>query len=834
MNDQRKINITPDPSILLALTNTPLEPLDALCELIDNGIDAFRSAKLAGTPVENPWIQITIPNASEVAKGGGRIVIADNGVGLDEETLAKALTAGYSSKNQYDSLGMFGMGFNIASGKLGMKTIVTSTKSSDDFAIRTEIDLVTLVKQKTFDLDTLRVEKPNDLASGTIIEISGWWPEGSQNSGFVKKLASISKPKLIEQIGRRYASILRKTDAERMTIRVNGDAVRSFEHCVWSESRFVERQGWGKIPSKITFDKVLNAQRHCIQDSVLIAADASECEHCGGSEFRTIEERVRGWVGIQRFDDSDRFGIDVIRNGRAILIGEKDAFFSLSDDFGSRAKEYPVDSVYGRIVGEINIDHVPVDFTKQDFQRASESWKRALEFIRGESLLESNWPSGYKNESPVGKLFKGYRKVRRPGTEDLYMGVYDEVQKKAQRVPRAIEREYFEKFQQRLPGYFDDLEWYKLVEDANRPSIKGLTPCPTCAFQNSDTDEECLECGKILRAKPCVSCSKAIVESAVSCPLCGESQIPEVKEPWICGVCAEVNNIDDDACSKCHSLRGTKNPMDIESLKARSRQEPYLCFSQKTFALSSNLTSNPLSANVYVLENGNLDLKWGGPSIPIVVFKETLGTLNIFLDLAHEMFATFGMDPKVPIAVESANYIYQLMPGNQNLNVSTISGIIIGELWGESVSAGFEDLKTDIENLFSSISQQLMQIEEVSDFANDLTKHEESELAGNLIKVGKLSELEKYKSNGFYLAYLSPRVIVRFFEKFGPTWFGIVWSEQLPEGELDAVVQTRTQRYEMYLRALSDCASYFTHPSKDQYEMKRTRASVEFLKEKLR
>ena len=42
------LDITPDPKVLIALTHTPLKPLDALCELIDNGIDAFRTAALQG------------------------------------------------------------------------------------------------------------------------------------------------------------------------------------------------------------------------------------------------------------------------------------------------------------------------------------------------------------------------------------------------------------------------------------------------------------------------------------------------------------------------------------------------------------------------------------------------------------------------------------------------------------------------------------------------------------------------------------------------------------------------------------------------------------------
>ena len=140
MTDEQRLNITPTPDVLIALTNTPLKPLDAICELIDNGIDAFRAADIAGTSVQHPWIQIHIPGEAEVKRGEGKIRIADNGAGLDMAGLEKALTAGFSSKNQFDTLGLFGMGFNIASGKLGKTTTVTTARKSDDYAIQTVLD----------------------------------------------------------------------------------------------------------------------------------------------------------------------------------------------------------------------------------------------------------------------------------------------------------------------------------------------------------------------------------------------------------------------------------------------------------------------------------------------------------------------------------------------------------------------------------------------------------------------------------------------------------------------------------------------------------------------
>src|SRR4030095_17166661 len=123
-----------------------------------------------------------------------------------------------------------------------------------------------------------------------------------------------------------------------------------------------------------------------------VSASQGTCPACGSSSFRTIQERVRGWVGIQRFDDQTAFGVDLIRNGRAIRIDEKAAFFEFTDEFKKTTKDYPIDSPFGRIVGEIHLDHVPVDFLKQDFQRSSEEWQGAIEFLRGSSSLQPTQP----------------------------------------------------------------------------------------------------------------------------------------------------------------------------------------------------------------------------------------------------------------------------------------------------------------------------------------------------------------------------------------------------------------------------------------------------------
>ena len=97
------------------------------------------------------------------------------------------------------------------------------------------------------------------------------------------------------------------------------------------------------------------------------------------------------------------------------------------------------------------------------------------------------------------------------------------------------EKEYYEKFKQKLPGFYDDGEWWKLVESADQPPAEELPECPVCGAQNLKEAEECVACGAILKPKTCVNekCGKIIPLSAVTCPFCGANQIPTVLEPGL-------------------------------------------------------------------------------------------------------------------------------------------------------------------------------------------------------------------------------------------------------------------------------------------------------------
>src|SRR5436309_15077425 len=94
-----EFDLTPDPRVLVALTHTPLQPLDALCELVDNAIDSFRSAELEGRPEPHPLVVVELPGPAEVGRGDGVVRVRDNGAGLTPESAERAMRAGFSGNN---------------------------------------------------------------------------------------------------------------------------------------------------------------------------------------------------------------------------------------------------------------------------------------------------------------------------------------------------------------------------------------------------------------------------------------------------------------------------------------------------------------------------------------------------------------------------------------------------------------------------------------------------------------------------------------------------------------------------------------------------------------
>ena len=837
------IDLTPDPNLLVVLAHTDMKPIDALCELVDNSIDSFMAAENSGCAVERPVIDIHLPTPTDLKQGRGIIRVRDNGPGMTLGEARDALTAGRSSRNAFDSLGLFGVGLNIAASKFARATRLITATAEAEAAIAVNVDLGFFAKEKTYETQPEMVDKSGRFpgGSGTIIELEQWWPDGHPNRDFPRRLIQYRAKPIREMLGRRYATLLRKNnDGRRYVIRVRGEMCQPFEHCVWGMNRHVERGG-ERIPAQVRFDRVAHIQQRCGHEKCGELLDENgKCpvddSHSG---VRRVEERIRGWFGVQRFDDLTHFGVDLIRRGRAIRVLEKDAFFRFRDEVGKESVDYPVDGTFGRIVGEVHMDHVPVGFTKQDFNRESPEWGRAMSELRGNSALRAQQPGADKNRSPMMKIYTGYRRVRRIGLPDMYMGrmgVGKDGEPKAIRIDRKIESEFLERFGRGEPGYYDDAKWWEKVEEASQV-VDMFDECPECGMQVPSSAEECVDCGRILRGKPCVGCGEAIPASALDCPQCGKSQVPE--GPWECRVCHQRNSPEEGACRSCGSEKGAVNPFSPEALAENSAEDKDLSVSDLQVKQADNTDSQPIKLAV---RTADLRAR-GGLHFPAIVHSDNASrTLSVFIDRAHPVFGALQMRPEHLVAMEAASRIFAEgmgMSGMPGHTMSNLQAKILQKYWGDALSDDSEEMGRDIHSLLDDIRDKMSAVlaDAAEDIFSDLSGAEIHGMIDNMREAGKdISKLNEMKKSGAFMLHIPPSAVVSAFKQHTGHFFGgKIWDEvwEIPGIPQDSVESAQRRVRETYLNCLEDCVGFLRHRDPPRLTVRRARLSHEFLMRKM-
>ena len=461
------VDITPTPRILRTLGDIPFAAWQCLAELTDNSLDAFFEAENKGKVIDTPRADIHWSSDS-VAAYDREIVVQDNGLGMKLEVLQKAAKAGYSSNDPIHNLGLFGMGFNIATARLGDETLFLSATSDGTEWVGIKISFEQLIKEQTFYAPVVREPKKTPNESGTKIIVK------SLKDGVFAEIRK-KESAIRRQLETIYTPILSR---KKVSIFVQGKQLSPRPHCVWSDSRFVVRKGVrveaiqriNRDLGETFFDSLKN--RYLTEDE---AADLDISISKGGVSPTHIVKRARrlkGWIGIQRYADPSDFGVDFVRNGRKILVSDKSLFGYENPDTGTYTSEYPVElgsTVGGRIIGELHVDYLIPTYQKNGFDITDRAWRLTLEAVRGAGpiLPKKRQALGYDgdNESPLGRLVNAYRRTD-PGTKNLA-------------VPNSLAREFAKRFFSGDLEYETDDKWYKVAQESDRErgdGGKGLTP----------------------------------------------------------------------------------------------------------------------------------------------------------------------------------------------------------------------------------------------------------------------------------------------------------------------------------------------------------------------
>ena len=457
------LDITPSPRVLRMLGQIDFAPWQCLAELIDNSIDAFIDQRRAGEPAVNPRIHISLPTASQLEQGSGTLSIADSASGMSLSTLHNAVKAGYSGNDPVEKMGLFGMGFNISTARLGRRTEVWTTTSDAAAWTGLIIDFDELERSKTFHAPIREQAKTeNELevpTHGTRILVSRLEPDRIR-----PLIWGAGKARTKRRLGKIYGRIMQELD---ITISYDGDAIKPWRHCSWNPNRTVPSADFGNVPARIDINETFAPRRYCQTCWIWLAEVDNVCSSCGHADNVIERTRtLRGWIGVQRYFDKDHFGIDLLRNGRVIEELDK-SFFTFKDPSGDELFEYPRDAIHwgGRIVGELDIDFVRVSHQKDTFDKLDPEWKHVVAAVRGSSPLQPRIAERMglsRNTSPLARLFSGYRKGI-AGLRDLVPGDASGVG-----LNSGVVRDYVDRFYEGDAEYQDDTKWYELVLQAER------------------------------------------------------------------------------------------------------------------------------------------------------------------------------------------------------------------------------------------------------------------------------------------------------------------------------------------------------------------------------
>ncbi len=479
-NTQEVVDITPHPRILRVIADIPFAPWQCVAELVDNALDAFKPYKQQ-LPVISDRRVIVSWSSDNVSAVDRQLEVTDTGLGIDLATIQNSMRAGYTSKNTTSSLGLFGMGFNIATARLGEKTTFLSATEDSPEWVGIEIDFLKLVKAGKFDAPVVRVKKVKRSEHGSKVIVSRLKP-----AAFAELRKSASQIRRI--LSDIYSPLLREREAE---IWVQSKILSPFEHCVWAPNRYVTAsRGQETIPAILPIDHEVGEGFFDEERNRYLTPEEEDEARRKLNETGDLPEgivargrRIHGWLGIQRYPDPNDFGIDFIRNGRKILRRDRSLFDFKNETTGMTELEYPVEltgTVGGRIVGEIYVDYLPPNYQKNDFDRTDPSWYETVEFLKGAGPLLPNKRRklGYddENNSLIGRLVRGYG-ICREGVRHLA-------------APNQLARAYAREFRNGNPDYLSDEKWWEAAREADRSqSDKGADKAPPVDSGTKSSDE---------------------------------------------------------------------------------------------------------------------------------------------------------------------------------------------------------------------------------------------------------------------------------------------------------------------------------------------------------
>ncbi|MEV6203089.1 ATP-binding protein [Streptomyces sp. NPDC051771] len=787
------MKITPSARVLRMLGEIEFDEWQCIAELIDNAFDDFTEIHRSGTPWAGGYrVSVELPDSTQ-----GQLVITDTGRGMTYDRLERAVRAGWSGNDMHDKLGLFGMGFNVSTARLGKRTRVLTTRQGDTEWIGVEIDLDRIGDD--FEAEDITEPKADPNEHGTRIVISRLHPTRAR---WLQKNGSA----LRNILGQVYSWIFLNRPFE---LWVGGFQVKPVRHCRWGDDRSVLYNNKERIPAYIEIDQKLENGLACGDCGQWQLTDRDACEDCGSDRLAVRERRVHGWLGIQRYMHKHDYGIDFLRNGRKILRWDKQLFTWRNPDgaVGNEEPEYPVDLAHqgGRIIGEIHLDHVPVTYQKDAFEYGDRSWRSAVEIVRGVAPLLPQRAANLEyeeNTSPLALLFKGYRR-NDAGLRYLVPGdgrkpIHDDT------------RRWGHEFHRGNPDYQTDERWWQAVEDHEATKSRGKN-AKAAAVTPGKPDE-----AAVMEA---LGFDGAEIGSQSS-PATG----PDETKP---GAQAQPPKDGESAPGA---------PASEKRKETRQERVTRYVENSTTYPSLSRSFGHPRVGFVEVearrLTVGSLTDENLHPT-PVLLDQRGGNALVAFLDLDHPIFQRFGADPADLLLAEIA-VLLRVQTSSEWSHSELIAAIRAESLPASALDA--EMISTEAKELLAEVrrrmASELDRAGEPAKAFQFLSPDELTHTEHTMIANGKVTRTTDLGASGEFLLHVPALFLVRLVESL-PSLF---MDNRVFQGVYEGVASASARRLSLartvgYLSDVATQATYAGASLPDQ--LLRTRLSIRLLADDL-
>ncbi|MFC9004121.1 ATP-binding protein [Streptomyces microflavus] len=710
------MKITPSARVLRMLGEIEFDEWQCVAELVDNSFDDFSEIVRSGGEWPDGYkVSVSLPSSPS-----GELTVSDTGRGMDYERLERAVRAGWSGNDMHDKLGLFGMGFNVATARLGKRTRVLTTRPGDSQWIGVEIDLDHI--KDDFEATDITEPKSDPAQHGTRIVIDrlhGKRVEWLRRNGSV----------LRNVLGSVYSWIL---EARGFELYVGGTKVKPVRHCRWGDDRSVLFNGKERIPAYIEIDEELRDGLACSDCGQWQLTQGDVCSDCGSDRLSVRKRRVWGWLGIQRYLHKTDYGIDFLRNGRKILRWDKQLFTWNNPDGvpGNEDPEYPVDLGHlgGRIIGEIHLDHVPVTYQKDAFEYADRSWRSAVELLRGVAPLQPKRAESLsypENTSPLAQLYKGYRRSD-AGLRCLVPG-------DGRRPVHEETRRWGQEFQRGNPDFQTDERWWQAVLEHEEIKNKSKQAKTEASVPSQADEQAVLDALGVPADAPASGTTP--VASSIPGPEAGGGA-PTVVKP------------------KTETRSERLARYEVASTRHSYLNRPF-----------GHPDLGYLNVETRLLKNGERLLDDTGAAVPVLLDQRAGNELVAFLDTDHEVFKRFGADYADLLLAELAPLL-KIRSRSQWAPSQLLAGIRAESLKdsaldGNTVGAEARDLLNEIRNRAMA---ELNRTGAYRKVFGRLSEEERQAIESSMIASGRVGAVGALGEDAGFVNYLPPLALVRLVE----------------------------------------------------------------------